>query len=409
MTFSELALRISSSLKTGPLRDFAGPLSSHPHHRDFQARGYRLGGAKSIGVVAAVFTSAMFVLSCSTALVTENTLDVSKTTDDLYTRQIIFNLVKTKQNSAALPSQVQINSGIVLGTTTINPTVSTIPLAPMIATTIGSSTTSPTITDSNAVTRPAVSAGLSATASNNDTWNTTFLQDPEQLRRLRYLYQYGAGQITASTLLCEYPVPQLTQNQQQQANGTKRRYVRVYAVSGSRLISCGSVAALAGADPNPAFLNFPDCIICAVPDKGLNIIIKKILSKRVMTIQRGGFIPDTEDYNDKFEYVAVILNPNLMPNSLLSGGFLPPRTLQTDQRIDWLSVVQNGVDPAPNEAKRVGSSDGYAVYVYPLSGDTHVITGQAHFSEFVLAIMEALQEPAEFAKVGAPVPPITQR
>jgi hypothetical protein len=379
-------------------------------------------------VVSAVFFSAALLLSCSTALVTENTLDVATTTDDLYTRQIIFNLVKIKQNQYALPSQVQIPSGYVTATTTINPAVSA-PLAPMIATTIGSSNTSAAITDSTAVTRPAVAPSLSGTATNNDNWNTTFLQDPQQLRRLRLLYQYGAEQIGSEDLLCRYPVPEKPQAQQgsqsqsksksqQQSGGKKRRYVRVAGVRGGTIISCRPPnVALVGDDPDPAFLNFPDCIICAFPNRHFDDLFKQNVKNKSVRIYKGAFVPEFEDYNDNFEYIEVVLNNRLAPNSLITSG---ASTGEWNQKIDWLSILQNGV-AAPTDAKRIGTSDGYTVYVHPLSipnvatfsrfnvTTPVAFTGEEHFSEYVLAIMEALLQPAELQKTGATPPPIVQR
>ena len=312
MTFSELTGHASPPLTSRSLRDFAkAPLAAFtPPRCSGQKFSATFGSNEHCWVSAAVFTSAMLLLSCSTTLVTENTLDVSTTTDDLTTRQIIFNLVKAKQNQYALPSQVQIPSGEVSATTSLTPSLSSAPLASMVATTIGSSNASATITNSTAVTRPAVTAGLSGTASNTDFWNTTFLQDPQQLRRLSYLYQYGASQLSSADLLCFYPIPEQSQNQQQQkstsqqqqANGAKLRYVRVVAQPGPNpyalgIISCHpgtNTAVLVGDNPDPAFLHFPDCIICAIPNKRFEGIVKQTLKNNRMTISSNTYIESTE-------------------------------------------------------------------------------------------------------------------
>ena len=76
--------------------------------------------------------------------------------------------------------------------------------------------------------------------------------------------------------------------------------------------------------------------------------------------------------------------------------------------IDWLSVVKNGVDPIPDDAKRIGSSDGYTVYVHPVSVQDRHKNGDSHFSEFVLAIMAAVRQPQELQTVGATPPPVAR-
>jgi hypothetical protein len=434
MTFSELTRHVSSLLMIGPLHELfvrtsvAASASPRLPNRRLPST---CQSKEHCWASAVVFTSATLLLSCSTALVTENTLDVSTTTDDLTSRQIIFNLVKIKQNQYALPSQVQITSGSVDATTSITPSVSPA-FFPSRVNTIGTSSTSTTITGSNAVTRPATTTSLSGNVSSTDSWITSFLQDPQQLRRLSYLYQYGASQLSSADLLCRYPIPEQSKNQQQQnsigqqpASGPKLRYVRVVAQPGPNpyalgIISChpgSNVAVLVGNNPDPAFLHFPDCIICAIPDKRFDAIVKQTIKNSRMTISSDPYISATEDYNDTFEYVPVILNPGLAPNSQLLLG-APPITSQASkfaQKVDWLSIVKNGVDPIPNEAKRIGGSDGYTVYIHPLSVQSisprpqaSPKTGDEHFSEFVLAIMEALRQPAELQTVGATPPPITQ-
>jgi hypothetical protein len=460
-------------------------------------------------LVAAVFTSAILVSSCSTALVTENTVDVSTTTDDLTTRQIIFNLVKIKKNRWALPSQVQITAGQVSGTTTINPVVAP-GFFPSIATTIGTTSTSATVTNSTITTRPATTTSLSATATNTDYWNTSFLQDPEQLRRLSLLYQYGAGQITAAHLLCTYPIPEKSQNQKnltldpltlsepisdvdysgnvwatggtvpytyllsagslppglqldkntgaitgkatgggaftitvsdalgatgsrtytvnlrvpktpdpgapkapakQQGNGTKR-YVRVAAQDGRTqtvLPGCAHSMTLVES-PDPAFLHFPACIICEIDDPILQSYLKSTLEsldKKGLPIYKSSYSLDREKYNEQFTYVPVILNPRLLPNSVILTGQLLPQNPIPNLTIDWLYVVKDGVESIRNDAKRIGSSDGYTVYVHPVTSDD-TISGERHFSEFVLAVLEAVRQPAELQTVGAAQPALTQ-
>ena len=276
--------------------------------------------------------------------------------------------------------------------------------------TLGTTSATPVVTDSSGVTRPATTTSLSATATNMDSWNASFLQDPEQLRRLSLLYQYGADQIGAGQLLCVYPVPEKPQTSSQGTSAVgKTRYVRVPGVSGSGVSNLcargGTTLTLVGDDPDPAFLYFPDCIICAVQNPPLEADLKTTL-KNTKTIFKNSYLLDQELYSPNNTYVPVILNPALLPDSLSLGGF-PPNTRQPDQHIDWLSVVKDGVDPVPADAKRIGGSGRYTVYIHPGTSEIRV-PPERHFSEFVLAILEAVQQPAELQKVGAAPSPITQ-
>jgi hypothetical protein len=279
------------------------------------------------------------------------------------------------------------------------------------------------------MTRPAMTLGVSGNVQNQDSWNATFIQDPEQLQRLRLLYQYGAHQISAFDLLCSYPVPQRAN--QQQANGVKRRYVRV-VVSGSRASSCHpeyglNNAFLVGEDPDPAFLAYPNCIICAHASTEFDDLFKKIASAKGFKIWKGEYSGESEDFDDKNQYVGVVLNGDLWPNSVLRVIQVVEKTSwatiprDESQMIDWMSVVKDGVDPIPDNAKRVGGSNGYTVYIHPLSIQplptgavprgvpiTKALPADLHFSAFVLAIMESLQQPVELAKMGATPPPIVQ-
>ena len=81
MTSSELAIYVSSAAKTNPLHGFGRASRAASVSQRFSSQ--RLSSTwrrkEHCWAIAAVFTSAMLVLSCSTALVTENTLSVSTT------------------------------------------------------------------------------------------------------------------------------------------------------------------------------------------------------------------------------------------------------------------------------------------------------------------------------------------
>jgi hypothetical protein len=367
-------------------------------------------------LLATFLGSTTVLFGCSTTLVNDNTFDVSTTAEDLTTRQIVFNLVRTRENQFTLPSQVQIPQGSVAATSSISPTITT-PITPTIATTVAATNTS--LSNTNAVTRSGFSPTVTGTASNTDSWTVDLLQDPEQLRRLRLLYQYGAGQINAADLTCKYPIPEKASEKQQtasqpsssstQPNAKKRRYVRVVGKPGSieAYIGCRHPnVVLVGEDPDPAFLNFPDCIICAFPNTNFDQPFRQYAKGHRPKIFIDDFVPETEAFNDNYEYVPVVLNNRLAPNATLVAN-----ASNEDYRknIDWLSVVKNGTESIPEDARRIGSWDGYSVFSYPVSVQiTGELTGDEHFSEFILAVMEAILQPAELQKVGATPPPVVQ-
>jgi len=378
-------------------------------------------------LVASSVVLVLLLLSCATPLLNSNMLDVASTVDDLATRQVVFNLVRVKENQFALPSQVQIQSGQVAAGSSVTPSIST-PLNSSIVTAINRSTT-PAL--NSTWTYPNISTNVAGTASNTDSWNIQLVQDPEQLRRLRLLYQYGAHEIEARDVLCEYPVPQLPQQSEnaakgKQAQAPKRRYIRTrYTISltipslkDTRMVRAkfdsGSglsqtcpwggygknFAVMIGENPDPAFLNFPNCVLCATRDVYFNALMHKYRPRL-----KAPYSASYMDFDPAYEYVPTFLNPGLLPNASLNDVETPNRL---DRKIDWLSVVRDGVDFVPDDARRIGGSGGYTVYVHPSAVTGWARNGSDHFSEFVLAIIDATQQPAELQKRGPTAPPLVQ-
>jgi hypothetical protein len=105
-------------------------------------------------------------------------------------------------------------------------------------------------------------------------------EDPEQLRRLRLLYQYGAGLITAQDVVCLYPVPLLPEKaadnkldpgktdpgKTAEAQKTDAEKPRLY-IRGEFRKSCYNIAhggerverMFLGQNPDIAFLKPPGC------------------------------------------------------------------------------------------------------------------------------------------------------
>jgi hypothetical protein len=113
--------------------------------------------------------------------------------------------------------------------------------------------------------------GVSAADQWSQNWTLTPLEDPDQLRRLRALYRFGAGQITRGQFACEYPLVQKAPS----SGGTGSQSVNVYVGGVNSSIEsdqntaapnlmytkkdCGNTNV---GTPDPAFLRAPGCIFC---------------------------------------------------------------------------------------------------------------------------------------------------
>jgi hypothetical protein len=169
----------------------------------------RVVGKKSYWVPRAVIIiCSLALISCASTQLNYNTRDLASTVDTLITDQVLQNLSKFIDSVHAIPSQVAIINGAVTTANSITPTV-TAPLN-LLSTVANTAATAlaapPTTTITNASTLTRANAGLSVAASDqwSQTWGIVPVTDPEQLRRLRVLYQYGASQIDQRDLQCNY-------------------------------------------------------------------------------------------------------------------------------------------------------------------------------------------------------------
>jgi hypothetical protein len=405
---------------------------------------------KAIGFLIAIVACAL--VGCAAPLLNSNTLDLAATVDDLIVRQIVFNLTKIKDNEFALPAQVQIVNGQVSATLSVTPSIAS-PLNSALSSTsqiVTGSTNTLTRINTNNVSN--ASASVSGTAATTQDWVVNPVQDPEQLRRLRLLYQYATGYISQYDLVCSYPIPQKpektdTQNSDLKALADALKSERSPAPphrapatresptdkdkpcinkstsdksstdksSTDKLPndkparSCTYVRAercdhpgpehrfwtSIGPNPDPAFLNSPGCVLCAYPNRKF----QKNFTNNTR-IYPNLVSDDFQTYReDRQEIVEVVLNRDLMPND-------------TSRYIDWLDVLKDGAEPRQN-SRRIGSANGYTVYAYPRVSEsdneaTREKSGDARFYEFVLAIIEATLQNPEIQKAAAPAPPVTQ-
>jgi hypothetical protein len=358
-------------------------------------------------------------MACSTPLLNVNTLDLAGTFSDVSIRQIIYNLARVADNTWFVPSQVQLNNGIIAARTNISPSYTT-PFGSTIFNTAAiAEAAATTNTSTYEKMKSSPTATLGATAEDTSTWNVSPIQDPEQLKRLQLLYQYGAGKIDASDLLCLYPVPEKGETVKQPADPKvkqpppppKKYYIRgEYAgscknVSGNRPFDAPRM--LTGTNPDIAFMIPPVCILCAYPTKQWENDFKKYCGK----VQCHIYVDRNSDVQIKFDpnaqYIPVVLNDQLTPlgpdscdGGAGGGGPGPDGMFHWKERgdlyVDWLFVDRIGA--LPEGRTLIGISNGYMVST----------TCYRDFSQFVLAIREAELQSPLMEKVGAPAPPVVQ-
>jgi hypothetical protein len=375
---------------------------------------------------------------------------------DTNLQQIFFNLAKTAENQWHLPAQVQLNTATLNARTSITPGFT----SPMnetvtaIAAITKSATTS--TTDTSQRSRPNQGGSLSAVVEGTSIWNVSPIQDPEALKRLQLLYQYGTGKITAADLTCDYPIPRKPQGQKSDLQtladalakvdtrpsrgpkapakvdaphrgkapkapetpeavkkekvylvGTDREFCSNIALSSPKVRKAPDYTAAAQNNPDLAFLTLPTCVLCAYPNKDFNdnvtgyvFFTDKLKKKRYVgniSIDYVSDVPLELNPNKKYEFIPVVLNDALAPDKRDRSH---PDAFDYGATIDWLYVKRDGLEAVPVDkrakARLVGSAMGYSIYT----------TDTRKFSEFVIAIREAILQNPQVAKGGTAKPDV---
>lgn len=133
---------------------------------------------------------------CASSQVNYNALEIASTYDQLMTKQVSFNLAKTFCDPEGIPAFVKITSQTATTQNSISPSF-TFPLSSQVTNILALTTAPAGLT--SATTHQAQTAGKSLGISGTDQWNQTYslspVIDPDQLRRLRLLYQYVTRQL----------------------------------------------------------------------------------------------------------------------------------------------------------------------------------------------------------------------
>lgn len=328
------------------------------------------------GRMAAISTACLIVFGCASAQLNFNALDLAASSDDLITSQVLYNLGKFRSSPYAIPSQVTVPSGSATTTNNVTPTVGG-PFSPSLTATVANSAAAPLFFSS---TKTRLTPNGTVSASVGDQWSQNWalspVEDPDELRRLRAIYRFGAGLTDKSGLACEYP---LVQKQKGSGNATSTaQTVNVY-VNGNRVTSqeskppehtpgagttnysvpeCPSADKKVG-EPDAAFLAPPGCILC--------------------------------DYH-----------PQSTPHTLIVNHRLSNRWL-------WNPSV-----PFPADAKSLGHYAAQDLYLIPTDSPACSHDGlgphecaEREFGDFVLLVLDAMRQST--AAAGAAKPTTVQQ
>jgi hypothetical protein len=388
--------------------------------------------------------AALALSGCASWQLNRNTVDLATSSSDLVTNQVLSNLAKFRASAYAIPSQVNIPSGSATTTNSITPTLS-IPIGASATTTLANAAATPLfLTNTRTHVLPNTSLGGSAADQWSQNWTLTPLQDPDQLRRLRALYRFGAGQITKAVFACEYPLVQKAPS----TGATGSQTVNVYTGGLNSSIRSGDSKTTPTiryhkydcpddkvGTPDPSLLNRPGCIFC--DDKsGSEIDSDSDTEDRKVAVLQGELQKDskviqlTKPISDVKRYIGQPIIGLCIPASTVITSINTPREIEINnsakcEMTEKLSVIpaegpaatmkrglvinkdlQNGwlwnpaVAPTlPTDATPLGSYAGQQLYLNP--GEW----SQKAFSDFVLFVLEAtLQGSSSGAASGKGTP-----
>lgn len=145
------------------------------------------------------------ISGCANTQVSYNTLDIASTYDTLITKQVVFNILKTRENPTGIPAFVKVASQSAQTTDAVNPTLA-FPFSPQTTLT----QTAASITSGKSLQTAARGLSLQLQAQWNSNYSISPVDDPDQLRRIRSIYQYVTGNLTEEDFEADYPIIQVS-------------------------------------------------------------------------------------------------------------------------------------------------------------------------------------------------------
>ena len=122
-----------------------------------------------------LFMLTLSVSGCASAQVNYNTLDIASTYDQLLTKQVTYNIVKSLESQYSLPAFVKVTAQTATTQYTVTPAV-TVPLTNSIQQLGSLQLAAATKTFSNSTTSTFAGKGLSL--GSTDQWNQTYTLTP---------------------------------------------------------------------------------------------------------------------------------------------------------------------------------------------------------------------------------------
>lgn len=153
---------------------------------------------RKMGTRFLVAALAATLAGCASTQLTYNTVDLSHSVQDIVTAQVLFNLSIIADKPQAVPTQVALTAGSASTTNSVTPSVS-VPFNPAtqaannIQTTLGATgaITQSQVQNNTQLTKASLGGTLQAVDSWVQNWSYTPVVDPDQLRRLRTLYNFA--------------------------------------------------------------------------------------------------------------------------------------------------------------------------------------------------------------------------
>ncbi len=315
-------------------------------------------GGRSILFARLVSVVVCFLASgCASTQLNYNTADLASSLGNLMKSQIFYNLSQALGDPDFIPSQVTISIGTAQTANAVNPTIS-FPLAPTFTASsrfIQQNNPSAQFIGQTALAGPGL--GIQLVDSWNQSWTMVPANSPNQLRRLRTLYQYVTGTMTRrknvdrdftqeeaeKQFLCEYPLQAFAVPSAPPGENVAYRLEGCPDNAGSPRLRMHYA--------DPTFTQGPNCVIC---------------------------VDDLKAPHPKLQ-----VNPNLKYH------FVRPSKEATPDMV------------------RVGSHGDMAFYVCgapggscPLVANQEPFDGRKAFSDFVLFVYEAMSQPASGGGAG---------
>jgi hypothetical protein len=136
--------------------------------------------------------SPLVLSSCASTQLNYNTVELSSSLDDVYTRETLNNLSKFVDNYYAIPSQMVLSGGVFQTVNTVNPSMS-VPIADQLAKTATGVVTgaASSVTNTRVNTLAGSGATLSATNTQQQNYTVAPLNDQLTLLNQQALYQHA--------------------------------------------------------------------------------------------------------------------------------------------------------------------------------------------------------------------------